>query len=134
MALCVLEYAIQAEADQLQGQPRLLQPSSSSITFSYYKHCSVYNSVSYAAALQSNQPRFSFHVQATDKAMQQRVAVALAWLGKEADLRLCFVDRKGLDVLLELLTDQRRDTASHKEAAGEITTVFGVFVVLQYVW
>ena len=61
-------------------------------------------------------------MQATDKAMQQRVAVALAWLGKEADLRLCFVDRKGLDVLLELLTDQRRDTASHKEAAGEMLT------------
>ena len=58
------------------------------------------------------------YMQATDKAMQQRVAVALAWLGKEADLRLCFVDRKGLDVLLELLTDQRRDAASHKEAAG----------------
>lgn len=59
-------------------------------------------------------------MQATDKAMQQRVAVALAWLGKEADLRLCFVDRKGLDVLLELLTDQRRDAASHKEAAGGV--------------
>lgn len=65
----------------------------------------------------------SLHMQATDKAMQQRVAVALAWLGKEADLRLCFVDRKGLDVLLELLTDQRRDTASHKEAAGEMLTI-----------
>lgn len=52
--------------------------------------------------------------------MQQRVAVALAWLGKEADLRLSFVDRRGLDVLLELLTDQRRDASSHKEAAGEI--------------
>lgn len=62
----------------------------------------------------------SFCIQATDKAMQQRVAVALAWLGKEADLRLCFVDRKGLDVLLELLTDQRRDAASHKEAAGGV--------------
>ena len=59
-------------------------------------------------------------MQATDKALQQRVAVALAWLGKEADLRLCFVDRKGLDVLLELLTDQRRDVASHKEAAGGV--------------
>lgn len=63
-------------------------------------------------------------MQATDKAMQQRVAVALAWLGKEADLRLCFVDRKGLDVLLELLTDQRRDDASHQEAAGEMHTVW----------
>lgn len=57
--------------------------------------------------------------QATDKTMQQRVAVALAWLGKEADLRQSFVDRRGLDVLLELLTDQRRDANSHKEAAGE---------------
>lgn len=54
--------------------------------------------------------------------MQQRVAVALAWLGKETDLRLCFVDRKGLDVLLELLTDQRRDAASHKEAAGAVSS------------
>ena len=57
--------------------------------------------------------------QATDKMMQQRVAVALAWLGKEADLRQSFVDRRGLDVLLELLTDQRRDAGSHKEAAGK---------------
>lgn len=59
-------------------------------------------------------------LQATDKTMQQRVAVALAWLGKEADLRQSFVDRRGLDVLLELLTDQRRDASSHKEAAGEL--------------
>ena len=51
--------------------------------------------------------------------MQQRVAIALAWLGKEADLRLCFVDRRGLDVLLEMLTDQRRDAATHKEAASK---------------
>lgn len=58
-------------------------------------------------------------LQATDKTMQQRVAVALAWLGKEADLRQSFVDRRGLDVLLELLTDQRRDASSHKDAAGE---------------
>ena len=85
-----------------------------------------------AAALRCNQRRS--YMQATDKAMQQRVAVALAWLGKEADLRLCFVDRKGLDVLLELLTDQRRDAASHKEAAGEMPTVCGVLVVLQYIW
>ena len=53
--------------------------------------------------------------------MQQRVAVALAWLGKEADLRQSFVDRRGLDVLLELLTDQRRDASSHKEAAGDFS-------------
>lgn len=61
--------------------------------------------------------------QATDKTMQQRVAVALAWLGKEADLRQSFVDRRGLDVLLELLTDQRRDASSHKEAAGELYNI-----------
>ncbi len=61
--------------------------------------------------------------QATDKTMQQRVAVALAWLGKEADLRQSFVDRRGLDVLLELLTDQRRDASSHKEAAGEFGNI-----------
>lgn len=71
-------------------------------------------------------------MQATDKAMQQRVAVALAWLGKEADLRLCFVDRKGLDVLLELLTDQKRDAASHKEAAGAAPSECCVLAVLQY--
>ncbi len=61
--------------------------------------------------------------QATDKTMQQRVAVALAWLGKEADLWQSFVDRRGLDVLLELLTDQRRDASSHKEAAGELYNI-----------
>ena len=77
---------------------------------------------------------FLLYMQATDKAMQQRVAVALAWLGKEADLRLCFVDRKGLDVLLELLTDQRRDAASHKEAAGELSSSCCVLLVLQNIW
>jgi hypothetical protein len=58
--------------------------------------------------------------------MQQRVAVALAWLGKEADLRQSFVDRRGLDVLLELLTDQRRDASSHKEAAGDFCNYLSV--------
>lgn len=63
-------------------------------------------------------------LQATDKSMQQRVAVALAWLGKEADLRQCFVDRRGLDVLLDMLTDQRRDASVHKEAASRCSIWF----------
>ena len=63
-------------------------------------------------------------LQATDKSMQQRVAVALAWLGKEADLRQCFVDRRGLDVLLDMLTDQRRDATVHKEAASRCSIWF----------
>ena len=67
-------------------------------------------------------------LQATDKSMQQRVAVALAWLGKEADLRQCFVDRRGLDVLLDMLTDQRRDASVHKEAASKCLGRFSKYM------
>lgn len=66
-------------------------------------------------------------LQASDKQMQQRVAVALAWLGKEADLRQCFVDRRGLDVLLDMLTDQRRDTSVHKEAASRLRMITDIY-------
>lgn len=62
--------------------------------------------------------------------MQQRVAVALAWLGKEADLRQCFVDRRGLDVLLDMLTDQRREMPVHKEAASKLGTT-APFIIAQ---
>ena len=58
-------------------------------------------------------------LQATDKQLQQRVAMALARLAKPTDLRECFVNRKGLEILLELLTDSRKEASVQKEAAGE---------------
>ena len=57
-------------------------------------------------------------LQATDKQLQQRVAMALARLAKPTDLRECFVNRKGLEILLELLTDSRKEASVQKEAAG----------------
>ena len=60
-----------------------------------------------------------FSLQATDKQLQQRVAMALARLAKPTDLRECFVNRKGLEILLELLTDSRKEASVQKEAAGE---------------
>lgn len=57
-------------------------------------------------------------MQASDKIVQQRVATALARLAKCEDLKRCFVARRGLDILLELLTDQRKDQETQKEAAG----------------
>lgn len=50
--------------------------------------------------------------------LQQRTAIALARLAREQDLRLIFVDRKGMDVLLSMLTDPSKSSEQHKEAAG----------------
>ena len=49
--------------------------------------------------------------------------MALARLAKPTDLRECFVNRKGLEILLELLTDTRKEASVQKEAAGECALV-----------
>ena len=56
-----------------------------------------------------------------DRASRERVAAALARLvTRDEDLRSVFVDRKGLDVLLGLLTDPSRDPKAQREAAGAL--------------
>ncbi len=55
----------------------------------------------------------------SDKLLQQRTATALARLAREEDLRTVFVDRKGLDILLALLTEPASEQGHQLEAAGE---------------
>ena len=59
-----------------------------------------------------------YSMNCSDPVMQHRTATALARLAREADLKKVFVDRKGLDILLTILTDTSRDALCHKEAAG----------------
>ena len=60
-----------------------------------------------------------------DRLLQQRTALSLARLAREQDLRLVFVERKGLDVLLALLSDTSRGAVIQKEAAGVPPCVLG---------
>lgn len=55
---------------------------------------------------------------AADCVLQQRTATALARLVKEHDLKLVFVDRRGLDILLHMLTDHSSPPGNQREAAG----------------
>ena len=59
-----------------------------------------------------------YSMNCSDPVMQHRTATALARLARENDLKTVFVDRKGLDILLNILTDPSRDAICHKEAAG----------------
>lgn len=59
-----------------------------------------------------------YSMNCSDPVMQHRTATALARLARENDLKTVFVDRKGLDILLNILTDPTRDAICHKEAAG----------------
>ena len=59
-----------------------------------------------------------YSLTAPDRILQQRTATALARLVKEADLKLVFVDRRALDILLHMLTDPASSQAQHREAAG----------------
>ncbi|KAK9815710.1 hypothetical protein WJX72_008429 [[Myrmecia] bisecta] len=61
---------------------------------------------------------YSLH--STERLVQQRVATALARLTRPQDLRQVFLDHKGLDVLLGLLTDPNKDLVTQKEAAGAV--------------
>lgn len=55
----------------------------------------------------------------SDRAVQQRVATALARLAATADLKTAFVDRRGLHVLVDMLTDSKSDELQ-QEAAGAL--------------
>ena len=62
-----------------------------------------------------------FAMRGGDRASRERVAAALARLvTRDDDLRSVFVDRRGLDVLLGLLTDPSRDPRAQREAAGAL--------------
>lgn len=50
--------------------------------------------------------------------IQQRTAVALTRLVKEQDLCQVFVERKGIDVLINMLIDCKKLGTTQKEAAG----------------
>lgn len=52
--------------------------------------------------------------------LQQRTAIALTRLVRGQDLRHVFVDRKGMDVLIDMLTNAKKPGAPQKEAAGEL--------------
>ena len=58
-----------------------------------------------------------YSLASADTALQQRTAAALARLVKDADLRLVFIERKGLDILLEPLKGGGK-TEAQLEAAG----------------
>ena len=56
----------------------------------------------------------------SDRAVVQRCACALAHMASIPDLHAAFVERKGLDILVDMLTDSKRDTrdAVQREAAS----------------
>ncbi|BDA48602.1 probable vacuolar protein 8 [Coccomyxa sp. Obi] len=65
-----------------------------------------------------NQIMYSMNT--SDRIMQHRTSTALARLGREQDLKTIFIDRKGLDILIAILTDPSRDPTTLREAAGAL--------------
>ncbi len=61
-----------------------------------------------------------YSMNCSDRAMQHRTATALARLAREQDLRLVFCERKGLDILLGILTDPTREPVALREAASAL--------------
>ena len=59
-----------------------------------------------------------YSLASADAVLQQRTAAALARLVKDADLRLVFIERRGLDILLDPLRDACSKEAQ-LEAAGD---------------
>ena len=59
-----------------------------------------------------------YSMNCSDRAMQHRTATALARLAREQDLKLVFCERKGLDILLGILTDPTREPVALREAAS----------------
>ena len=48
-------------------------------------------------------------LRSADRVVQQRAAMALARMAPEGKLRAIFVDKRGLDVLLDMLVDESLD-------------------------
>lgn len=62
-----------------------------------------------------------YSMNTSDRIMQHRTTTALARLAREQDLETIFIDRKGLDILISILTDSTRDPTTLREAAGALS-------------
>ena len=60
-----------------------------------------------------------YSLASADTALQQRTAAALARLVKDTDLRMVFLERRGLDILADPLREMTGSRESQLEAAGE---------------
>lgn len=58
-----------------------------------------------------------FMLRSNSKSIQQKTATSLARLAPESDLRQIFVDKRGLDILLDMLQDAHTPQKSQREAA-----------------
>eukprot|EP00879_Flechtneria_rotunda_P007709 GHRR01008082.1.p1 GENE.GHRR01008082.1~~GHRR01008082.1.p1 ORF type:complete len:625 (+),score=228.53 GHRR01008082.1:277-2151(+) len=61
-----------------------------------------------------------YSLRSSDRAMQQAVAVSLAQLAPTSELKLIFVDKGGLEVLLDLVTDKHLTTKRLIEGAAAL--------------
>lgn len=73
-----------------------------------------------------------YSMASTDKVLQQRTATALARLAREEDLKTVFVDRRGLDILTNLLVETQAEPSQRAEAAS--ATPLFLHVVLDRAW
>jgi hypothetical protein len=56
-------------------------------------------------------PHVVFMLRSSDKLVQQRAAMSLAKLAPESQIKTIFVDKRGLDVLLDMLVDSVSSTS-----------------------
>lgn len=61
-----------------------------------------------------------FMLRSADKTVQQRAAMSLAKLAPEAQIKSIFVDKRGLEVLLDMLIDSSLDGHMQREAANAV--------------
>lgn len=61
-----------------------------------------------------------FLLRASNPVVQQRAAMSLARLAPEDQLKTIFIDKAGVDVLLEVLTDPKVSMHVHREAANAL--------------
>ncbi|PNH10561.1 ARM REPEAT PROTEIN INTERACTING WITH ABF2 [Tetrabaena socialis] len=61
-----------------------------------------------------------FLLRSSTKAVQQRAAMSLARLAPDEQLKPIFVDKRGIDVLLDMLMDPNVSHRSHREAAAAL--------------
>lgn len=61
-----------------------------------------------------------FMLRSSNKDIQQLTATSLARLAPESELRNIFVDKRGLDILLEMLVDSQLPPRSQREAATAV--------------
>jgi hypothetical protein len=64
-------------------------------------------------------------LRANTPVVQQRAAMSLAKLAPEDQLKAIFIDKAGVDVLLEVLTDPGVSPRLHREAANALLQLTG---------